>query len=168
MHNLFFLTRFFLCWCLVWISASSCTLKQASAPSTSPSSSAPPPSPTLEGGKMKLVVFRFENKTGKQRDESRKEDQLFGNGIKTQLTAAFKQTGQFVIGDNAGPRKVLWSRAITRSGQISRTAKRRFGSLGDAEFLLGGALTGYELSEESKAAGISVWLSRTATRWDRS
>ena len=107
---------------------------------------------------MKLIIFRLENKTGKQRDESRKEDQLFGNSIKTQLTAAFKQTGQFVIGDNAGPRKVLWSRAITRSGQISRTAKRRFGSLGDAEFLLGGALTHYELSEESKAAGIKADL----------
>ncbi len=107
---------------------------------------------------MKLVVFRLENRMENRRDESRKEDQLFGNGIKTQFITAFKQTDQFVIGDNAGPRKVLWSRSITRSGQISRTAKRRFGSLGDAKFLLGGAITSYDLSEESKAAGIEADL----------
>lgn len=108
---------------------------------------------------MTLVVFRLENTTHpERRDESREEDQLFGNGIKTQLVATLKQTGQFRIIENPGPRKVLWSRAVSRSGMISTTAKRRFGSLGEAEFLVGGAITRYDLSEESKAAGIDADL----------
>ena len=108
---------------------------------------------------MKLVVFRLENKTHPKRiDESREEDQLFGNGIKTQLVNTLEQTGQFSIIDNPGPRKVLWSRAVSRSGMISALAKQRFGSLGEAEFLVGGAITRYDLSEESKTAGIDADL----------
>jgi curli biogenesis system outer membrane secretion channel CsgG len=148
------LARLSLCCCLVWGSLFGCSAGKSSL--TPPVVDTPVPSPSVEP-KMKIVVLRFENKTKKNKmDNSSEEDQLFGNGIKTQLTTALQQTGQFVILDNSGPRKVLWSRAFTPSGEIKKEARERLGSLGDAEFLVAGAITTYQLSQGSKAAGIDA------------
>jgi curli biogenesis system outer membrane secretion channel CsgG len=148
------LARLSLCCCLLWGTLFGCSAGKPSF--TLPVVATPTPPPPVEL-KMKVVVLRFENKTKKNKmDNSSEEDQLFGNGIKTQLTTALKQTGQFVILDNSGPRKVLWSRALTPSGEIKKEARERLGSLGDAEFLVAGALTSYQLSQESKAASIDA------------
>jgi hypothetical protein len=60
--------------------------------------------------------------------------------------------------ENEGPRKVLQSDAVTDSGEIREATRSRLGSFGDAEFLVAGTLQTYQLSQESKNAGIDADL----------
>jgi|GEM_PF-4487096 len=127
-------------------------MKVASSPPPAPES---PPSPE----KIKVVVLRLENMTKKGKaDTSTGEDRLFGNGVRAQLVSALEQTGHFTIVNNTGPQEVLQRRALTPTGEISERMKDRLGSLGYAELLVAGALTTYQLSKETKNAGIGADL----------
>lgn len=86
-------------------------------------------------------------------------DRLLGNGLRTQIANALEQTGRFTVVNNAGPREVLQRGMLTPTGTaISARAKERLGSFGDAEFLVAGRVTTYQLSKESKAAGVEADL----------
>jgi curli biogenesis system outer membrane secretion channel CsgG len=122
-------------------------------PSSSTASSPPPPE------KPKIVVLRLENATRRGRvDASSGEDRLWGNGIRAQIVKALEQTGRFTVVNNSGPREVLQRGVLTATGDISERIKERLGSLGDAELIAAGALTAYQLSKESKNAGIEADL----------
>jgi len=91
-------------------------------------------------------------------DTSTGEDRLFGNGVRAQLVKALEQTKRFTIVANTGPREVLRRGTLTSTGDISDRVKDRLGSFGDAELLVAGALTTYQLSKETKNAGVDADL----------
>lgn len=141
---------------LLWTGVFGCTTKRPveSQPVTSVEARL---TPTSE--KTKVIVLRLENKTRRgKKDNSSAEDRLFGNGVRTQIVNALEQTGRFIVLENEGPRKVLTSDTLTNSGEIQTAIWRRLGSLSDAEFLVAGALQIYQLSQESKNAGIDADL----------
>ena len=91
-------------------------------------------------------------------DKSTVEDRLFGNGIKAQIVNALEQSGRFTVLTNTGPREVLQRDDLTDSGEISEPVRERLGYLGEAEFLIAGSLTTYQLSKKSKNAGVEADL----------
>jgi curli biogenesis system outer membrane secretion channel CsgG len=106
---------------------------------------------------MKVIVLRLQNMTRKgKKDSGTAEDRLFGNGIRTQIVTALEQTGRFTILENEGQRKVLQSDALTGLGEVRATVWSRLGAMGEAEFLVAGTLLTYQLSQESKNAGIDA------------
>lgn len=151
-------------YCSIWLSVWSCVLLGSVVvgcgpvikviPASSSSSVTPPPSE-----KMKVIVLRLENTTRKGKaDASTGEDRLFGNGMRAQLVKALEQTERFTIVSNSGPREVVQRGTLTSTGEISGRVKERLGSLGDAELIVAGALTTYQLSKESKNAGVDADL----------
>jgi hypothetical protein len=74
------------------------------------------------------------------------------------LVKALEQTDRFTVVNNSGPREVLQRGVLTAAGDISERVKERLGSLGDAELIVAGALTAYQLSKESKNAGLEADL----------
>jgi len=149
-------TRIWLSLGLLWISVFGCTAQQPPPPPPPPP---PAVSPPPEPEKIKLIVLRLENKTRKgKKDNSSGEDRLFGGGVRKQIVDALEQSGRFIIQENDGERKFLSSDTVTNAGAIQRAVLDRLGSLGDAEFLVAGALQLYQLSQESKNAGIDADL----------
>jgi len=141
---------------LLWIGAFGCAAKKSAE---APAVTSPQVQVTPEPEKTKVIVLRLENKTRKgKKDESTGEDRLFGNGIRTQIVNALEQTRRFTIVENEGQRKVLQSDAVTDSGAIKEAIRSRLGSFGEAEFLVAGTLQTYQLSQESKNAGIDADL----------
>jgi curli biogenesis system outer membrane secretion channel CsgG len=140
---------------LLWIGVFGCTATKPAVTPAAPSQMQVPP----ESEKTKVIVLRLENKTRKgKKDESTSEDRLFGNGIRAQIVNALEQSRRFTVVENEGPRKVLQSDAVTDSGEIRKATRSRLGSFGDAEFLVAGTLQTYQLSQESKNAGIDADL----------
>lgn len=153
MRNRIALIWLFLGCSLLLLGVFGCTAKKPPETTTSAISSGVPPTPEPE--KTKVIVLRLENKTRPgRRDGSTAEDRLFGNGVRAQIVKALEQTGRFTVLDNDGPREVLTSNTLTNSGEVQPAIWSRLGSLGDAEFLVAGALQIYRLSEESKDAGV--------------
>jgi curli biogenesis system outer membrane secretion channel CsgG len=109
--------------------------------------------------KTKVVVLRLENAVKKgNTDKGTAGDLLFGHGIRAQIVNALEQSGQFTVVTNTGSREVLQRDNVTDSGEIKKPIRDRLGSLGDAEFLIAGALTTYQLSKKSKNAGVEADL----------
>jgi len=144
-----------LCCSLLWVNVFGCAPPRPQRPPSAPLSSVTPPSPE----KTKVVVLRLENavKKGKA-DKGTAGDRLFGNGIKAQLVNALEQSGRFTVVTNTGQRDVLQRENVTDSGEIKGPIRDRLGSLSDAEFLIAGALTSYQLSKKSKNAGVEADL----------
>ena len=151
MRKRFFYVWLSLCSALLWGNIMGCGPTTKVSPPPSPPKGSPPQE------KIKLIVLRLENATKEgDTDKSRAEDRLFGNGIKTQLVKALEQTEGFTVVNNTGPREVLLRRTFTPSGEINREVKEHLGSLADAELIVAGALTTYQLSRESKNTGIEA------------
>lgn len=113
----------------------------------------------LAPDRTKVIVLRLENSTKKGKsDKGTGEDRLFGNGVKAQIVSALSQSGQFTVVNNSGPREVLQREILTENGDIKGTVRERLGSLGDAEFIIAGAVTTYKLSKESKKEGVDADL----------
>ena len=109
--------------------------------------------------KTKVVILRLENSTRKGKsDKSTGEDRLFGNGVKAQIANALSQSGRFIVLNNTGPREVLQREVLTENGDIKGTVRDRLGSLGGADFLIAGTVVTYQLSKESKKAGVGADL----------
>ena len=144
-----------LCCSLLGVNVFGCAPPRPQSPPSAPLSSVTPPTPE----KTKVVVLRLENavKKGKA-DKGTAGDRLFGNGIKAQIVNALEQSGRFTVVTNTGPKEVLERDNVTDSGEIKRPILDRLGSLGDAKFLLAGALTTYQLSKKSKNAGVEADL----------
>ena len=144
-----------LCCSLLWLNVFGCASPSPKSPPPAPLSSVAPPSPE----KTKVVVLRLENSVKKGKaDKSTVEDRLFGNGIKAQIVNALEQSGRFTVLSNTGPREVIQRDSLTDSGEIKRPIRERIGSLGEAEFLIAGSLTTYQLSKKSKNAGVEADL----------
>jgi len=144
-----------LCCSLLGVNVFGCAPPRPQSPPSALLSSVTTPTPE----KTKVVVLRLENavKKGKA-DKGTAGDRLFGNGIKAQIVNALEQSGRFTVVTNSGPREVLEQDNVTDSGEIKRPILDRLGSLGDAKFLLAGALTTYQLSKKSKNAGVEADL----------
>ncbi|MBM4257049.1 MAG: hypothetical protein FJ147_14270 [Deltaproteobacteria bacterium] len=109
--------------------------------------------------KIKVVVLRLENATRKGRvDASTPEDRLWGSGIRAQIVKALEQTNRVAVVTHSGPREVLQRGLLTVAGDISEQVRARLGSFGDAELIVAGALSTYQLSKESKNAGAEADL----------
>ena len=149
------LVRLSLCCSLLWVNVFGCAPPRPQSPPSEPLSSVAPPSRE----KTKVVVLRLENAVKKgNTDKGTAGDRLFGHGIRAQIVNALEQSGQFTVVTNTGPREVLQRDNVTDSGEIKKPIRDRLGSLGDAEFLIAGALTSYQLSKKSKNAGVEADL----------
>ncbi len=141
------------CWSVLWLVAG-CSQQRPNTnlgTSTASTSSAPE--------KTKVIVLRLENSTRKGKvDKSTGEDRLFGSGMKSQIVNILSQSGRFMVVNNSGPREVLQRGLLAESGDIKGTVRDRLGSLGDAEFIIAGAITTYQLSKDSKKAGVEADL----------
>ena len=139
---------------LLWLNVFGCA-----APKPQRASYVSPPASPSSPEKTKVIVLRLENAVKKGRaDKSSLEDRLFGNGIRAQLITALEQSGRFTVLTNSGPREVLQRETLTDTGEIKKPIRERLGSLGDAEFLIAGVITSYQLSKESKNAGVEADL----------
>ena len=156
MGNRSYVVWLFLCCSLLWLNVAGCShprSKGGGTGETGPVVTIPP------SEKTKVVVLRLENSTKRGKtDKSTTEDRLFGNGIRAQIVDALEQSGRFTVVNNAGSRQVLQREVLTDSGEIKGSVRERLGSLGDAGFLIAGAMMTYQLSKESKNAGIEADL----------
>ena len=140
------------CWSVVWLHAAGCS--QSKLPIIGERS---PPPPLSAPEKTKVVVLRLENSVKRNKaDTSTAEDRLFGNGIRVSIVSALEQTGRFTVVNNTGPRQVLQRETLTDTGAIKESVRDRLGIPGDAEFLLAGSITTYQLSKESKKNGVEA------------
>ena len=144
-----------LCCSLLWLNVFGCASPGSNSPFSAPLPFMAPSSPE----KTKIIVLRLENsvKRGKP-DKSTAEDRLFGNGIKAQIVNALEQSGRFTVLTNSGPREVLQRMTFTDSGKINEEVRTRLGLPEDAELVVAGALTTYQLSKKSKNAGVEADL----------
>ena len=142
-------------WSMLWLNVFACASPRHERPSSVPFSSVASARPE----KTKIVVLRFENSVKKGKvDKGSAEDRLFGNGIRAQIVRALEQSGRFTVLTNSGSREVLQRDTLTDSGEIKRPVRERLGSLRDAELLLAGTITTYQLSRKSKNAGVEADL----------
>jgi TolB-like protein len=140
------------CWSVLWLAAG------CSQPRPQGSGLVEAPKP-LAPESTKVIVLRLENSTKKGKsDKGTGEDRLLGNGVKAQIVTALSQSGRFSVINNSGPREVLQRAVLTENGDLKGTVRDRLGSLGDAEFIVAGTVVTYQLSKDSKKAGVGADL----------
>lgn len=129
--------------------------------STTLTSTPPPSSRSWVGGRARVAVIEFDDKTGGDYHitTSAKGTRIgtsLGNGMREQLVTALMQTGQFEVLERANIKDVLMEQDFGASGRVKKKTAAAIGEVKGTEFLIYGAVTEYLPSQASMSAGTGV------------